>query len=196
MNTDNKTMMATLERSITPTFGRVNKSLRERMATAAASLSRLGMAKAESILANDALAAAINLLYEQDARGRLTNVDPGTWMIRVPMPFGRDGAAQWGLKDWEGRILRSVLFARQEKAKPSAELRSKPATPPLFYFAENKRWQLNIGDYPTAAAANAYLTRYPITPESWLSHRDYHTAKRQSKGRPGAWRNRPGAEQG
>jgi len=188
MNTDTKTLMATLERSIAPTFGRVNENLRERMATAAASLSRLGMAKAEAILGNDALAQAVALLYELDARGRLVNVDPATWLIRVPMPFGRNGGPLWGLKDWEGRILRSILFARQEKAKP--------ATPPLFYFAENKRWQLNLGDYPDIQSANAYLKRCPITPESWLSHRDYHTAKRQPKGRPGAWRNRPGAEQG
>ncbi len=60
-------------------------------------------------LMNEALCRVVALAYETDAGG-LCNLDAATGKILFALPWGRNGASQWGLRQSEANILRQILF--------------------------------------------------------------------------------------
>jgi hypothetical protein len=101
-------------------------------------------------LLNEALLRLVQLAYEQDA-GVWHNLDPVTWRIEIPLPFGRNGHRQWGLRPSEATALRRILFDRQYQ-------------PGLFLYDKARRcWRVNLHDYSSREVAVIYLNRYPVT---------------------------------
>lgn len=124
--------------------------------TAAKTLSRRGLAQAKAELANNALATLIDVLYESDGDGARSNVDVDG-RILIPLPWGRRGCLQWGLRVGEANAFRWVMLRRVETHHP----------PLLSYDAASRVWLLNAGDYSTRKLALAYLNCRPITLAEW-----------------------------
>ncbi len=142
---------------------RPSGNTRQRVQEAAQELSRAGDVQMRVELANEALAALCVVLYELDADQRPANIDPVTWRILLPTPWGRAGWRQWGLRRWEAEVLRRVLRIRTEMRKHKN----------LFDYNEQGRtWHLNRADYPTVEQALAYLKGSPITLIEWRKHAD------------------------
>ena len=59
-------------------------------------------------LMNEALARLVLLAYEQDAGG-FCNMDEATGKLLIPLPWGRNGAAQWGMRPQEANISQRQL---------------------------------------------------------------------------------------
>ncbi len=117
----------------------------------AESLTRRGVMAAKCELANQALLAFVEVLYDADADGVTANVDPdGT--VLIPAPFGRGGGPLWGLRATEQRTLNLVM--RQ---------RSQAHNEPLFVYGEDTRRWLLGRPYVSRRAALAYLRGYPVT---------------------------------
>lgn len=156
--------LATLARaqeigSVTP-----SQYVKQRISAAAASLSRKGMAAARVVGVNEALRHLTALCYETDSDGLLCNVDSTTHRLLIPAPWGEAGWRRWELRKWEARTLRAILLERQSRWHPGAR-------PALFdYNHELRNWHLNLGDYPTLAAAAFWLERTPVTLAEWRSH--------------------------
>lgn len=135
--------------------------IRQRLAEAAASLSLAGMLAARVELANEALHRLVQLLYERDTDGVLANVDPVTYRLLIPAPWGRAGWRSWGLRQHEGVTLRGVLRTRQAAWH-------KNQRPLLFDYNEVLRsWHINIGDYGVVEAAVWWLEKSPVTLAEW-----------------------------
>jgi hypothetical protein len=117
-------------------------------------LSRQGAMGAKAELANAALLAFVEVLFDVDEDQVYANIDVDG-RILLPAPWGRNGAAVWGLRRTEQRAL-SWLLRR----------RSATTDAPLFvYDAETKNWYVGIG-YGRRAAL-AYLRAFPVTLPEW-----------------------------
>jgi len=137
--------------------------VRERIADNAQALSRAGDMQQRLELVSEALAALCVVLYELDSDQRPANVDAKTWRILIPTPWGGAGWRRWGLRNWEQKILNSILRIRCEQRRHVA----------LFDYSEGARtWHVNRGDFPTMASALAYLKTNPITLQEWRPHAD------------------------
>lgn len=134
---------------------------RQRLAEAAQELSRAGDVQMRVEMANEALAAFVAILYHVDSDGVPANIDPVTWRVLIPAPWGSSGWRRWGLRHWEARTLRNILQIRCEARKHKS----------LFdYNGETLSWHLAARDYPTAAAALGYLKASPVTLAEWRQH--------------------------
>lgn len=117
-------------------------------------LSRRGAMGAKAEIANNALLAFVECLFDVDDDQVYANIDPDG-RIMIPAPWGRNGAAQWGLRRTEQRAL-SWLLRR----------RCMTTDNPLFvYDAELKNWYVGAGY--TRRTALAYLRAAPVTLSEW-----------------------------
>ena len=154
----------------TQLFGRVGEMrvaeapgayLKERVAAVAANLSLSGEVARQCAVINEALLKAVALLYEKDADGAWANVDCITYRIRVPMPWGSVGWRLWGLRQWEGRVLRSLLIRR-------AQVGQGAVRPALFdYNAEGNTWHLDVQSYVTPELATRFMQKESIKLGEW-----------------------------
>ena len=132
--------------------------IKQRIATAAQELSRVGDMAARVEIANEALCKFTAVLYERDGDGVPANIDAVTYRLLVPAPWGSAGWRAWGLRKWEAGVLRSILIARVKDTK----------RPCLYdYNHESRTWHLNAYDYGNLEAAQHYLNRGAITLAEW-----------------------------
>ena len=131
------------------------------LAKAAEALSRRNLLTARCELANEALGALVALLYEQDAGGELCNVDPETWRILVPMPWGRAGHKRWGLRASEAVCMRYIMLKRQEQWTQA----QRPML--VSYDPSSRAWLLNLKDYRQQGAAIFWLSKSKIKLGEW-----------------------------
>ena len=132
--------------------------VRQRIAQAADELNRVGAMAMRVELVNEALLKFATLLYQKDTDGTLAHIDAVTGRVLVCAPWGSAGWKVWGLRNFEARVLRSVLMAR---------LDTKPL--PLFDYG-HKIWYVNRGQYRTISIATAYLEHNPVTVAEWRKH--------------------------
>ena len=131
------------------------------LAKAAEALSRRNMLTARCELANEALGALVGLLYEKDAGSELCNVDPQTWRILVPMPWGRSGHKRWGMRASEAVCMRWIMLNRQAQWTPA----QRPAL--VSYDTNSRAWLLNLKDYRAQDAALFWLSKSKIKLGEW-----------------------------
>lgn len=117
-------------------------------------LSRRGVMGAKAELANTALLAFVEVLFDVDEDQVYSNVDPDG-RILIPAPWGRNGGALWGLRNTEQRAF-SWLMRR----------RCMTQEDPLFvYDSEFRQWFVGAGY--TRRAALAYLRGFPVSLTEW-----------------------------
>lgn len=117
-------------------------------------LSRRGAMVAKVELANNALLAFVEVLFDVDDDQVYSNIDP-TGRIMIPAPWGRAGGRHWGLRNTEQRAF-SWLMRRRSQIEES----------PLFVFdAEFRQWFVGAGY--NRRSALAYLRAFPVTLTEW-----------------------------
>jgi hypothetical protein len=117
----------------------------------------VGTAAASAELLNEALCKFIDLVYTEDADGSgYANIDLYTYRILIPVPWSRLDYISYGLRRTEQNVLR-LLMLSTEKAQ---------AEKCLFRF-ENRRWYLNVENYPTMASALTWIDRLNINSKAW-----------------------------
>lgn len=137
-------------------------AVRRRVADLAATLDRAGIMQQRVLHVNEALARMAELCYTKDADGAFCNVDPVTYRLIVPAPWGRSGWRQWGLRRHEAETMRRILLTRQAQGS---------GRPPLFtYDKDGRSWHLNIFDYETHDWALYWLKGAAITLPEWRKH--------------------------
>jgi hypothetical protein len=114
-------------------------------------LSKRNVDQATCELLNEALARLVQLAYETDAGG-LCNIDGATGRFLIPLPFGRNGHAKWGLRPQEANILRQILFDWQ----------LEPPTL-LFYDRSRRAWFVDVAQFGSVGIAKAWLRSHQIT---------------------------------
>jgi hypothetical protein len=72
--------------------------VQQRVGENAQALSRAGEAAARVERLNEALCHLVEILYQADEDGALPNLDPITYRLRIPAPFGAKGWRRWGLR--------------------------------------------------------------------------------------------------
>ena len=137
--------------------------IQPRIAQAAQEFSKVGVALAHAETLNACLQRAIELCYSADTDGRLCNVDRTDYRLLFPAPWGKAGGAKWGLRRTETDILRACLYRR---------MTPQPQQPvPLFmYDSVSRAWHVNLQDYATQDAAQAYVARYGVSAKGYKSH--------------------------
>ena len=151
----------------------VQSTLSERQFAQAGAISRKSLYEAVAGLSNAALGALAGLLYE-DIGGRLVNVNPDTWRIAIPLPWGRLGRSRYNLRSTEAATLRSIMLSLSENTG-GGHINW------LFFDAHLRHWCLNLADYPTIDHAHAYQDRWPITAKVVLYH--WERARDKKRGR-------------
>lgn len=133
--------------------------------SAAESISRHNVDAATCELMNEALSRLVLLAYEQDAGG-LCNIDGATGRFLIPLPFGRNGHAKWGLRPQEANVLRQILFDWQQE---------DPCM--LFYDRSRRAWFVDLRHFGAIGIAKAWLRAHQVTVGLYRSAR----AKRVGK---------------
>jgi len=142
-------IVRTIDRATLP--GAVQSRPQGHLRRAAENLSRRTLHRARAELAMSRLHLCIGLLYERDEAGQLVNVDEDTGRILVPLPWGKAGAALWGLTGNERDALRAIV-----------------RTWALFWYDRGGRcWCVDLGRYPTAEHAHSYIEDHAITVATW-----------------------------
>ncbi|MCC6454757.1 MAG: hypothetical protein IT328_07425 [Caldilineaceae bacterium] len=100
---------------------------------------------------NEAIARLVLLAYEQDAGG-YCNIDAATGKLLIPLPWGRNGYARWGLRPQEANILRQILFDWQY-----------PGPSLLLYDRARRAWFVNLYDYSDVDTAKGWLGKHPVS---------------------------------
>lgn len=149
-----------LTRAVGIAHATVDAYTRQREQVAADELNRLTTNQRYVVACQEALLRLANLCYVR-AGSRLVNIDQLTWRIGVHVPWSRAGCQHYGLREWEATVLRSVMLARLGNRRNS----------PLFDFG-NRRWYLNMTDYPTMESAVVYLDKQRLSIDEWLIHAD------------------------
>ena len=130
-----------------------------RLRAAAESLSLRNVDAATCELMNEALARLVLLAYEVDAGG-LCNMDGATGKLLIPLPWGRNGYARWGLRPQEANILRQVLFDWQSGAPML-----------LLYDRARRAWYVNLADFANVHLAKKWLKQHQVTIEVYRAAR-------------------------
>jgi hypothetical protein len=130
--------------------------------TAAETLSRRNADQAVCELMNESLARLVQLAYEQDAGG-FCNIDRVTGKLLIPLPWGRNGHAKWGVRPMEAVILRQILF---DWHYPGPTL--------LRYDRSRRAWFVNLYEFANHHLAKGWLREYPITV---TVYREAHTKR-------------------
>ncbi len=118
---------------------------------AADNLSLRNVDQAICELLNESLARLVQLAYETDSGGHC-NIDGATGRILIPLPWGRNGQAKWGLRPQEANILRQVLFDWEQCSSTL-----------LRYDRTRKSWFVNQFDFGNYHLAKRWLTQHQIT---------------------------------
>jgi hypothetical protein len=117
----------------------------------AETLSKRNVDQATCEVLNEALARLVQLAYETDAGG-LCNIDGVTGRFLIPLPFGRNGSAQWGIRPSEANVLRQILFDWQTEP------------PALLHYERSRRaWFVNLAEFGSAGIAKAWLRAHQVT---------------------------------
>lgn len=150
----------------------VDAYVKQRLTVNTATLTRTGEMAARVEAITEALVRFTKLLYELDTDGTLANVDFRTGRILIPAPFGSVGWKRWGLRDWEGRVVRRFLMDR---------CRQRAGRPALFDFNDGQRtWHINNVDYATWIDAAGFLQTEPLTVRALKKLSDDYRKKRAS----------------
>lgn len=124
------------------------------MRAAAQTLTRRGIMAAKAEIANQALWAIVDVLFDEDADYVLSNVDEDG-RILIAKPWGRLGYKAWGLRATEAKALNHILRQRSD---------TEPQ--PLFvYDATIRDWLVGRGY--TRRMAGSYLRTTPVTLSEW-----------------------------
>ena len=135
--------------------------VKQRIAQAAQDLNRAGSMALHVELTNEALAKFTVMLYQREADNTFANIDTRTHRLLVPAPWGSAGWRVWGLRKWEGAVLRAIMLERVKDTR----------RPCLFdYNVEVRLWFLNVTDYTELTSAQFYLQRSPITLAEWRKY--------------------------
>ena len=111
-------------------------------------------------LFSEAMQRLTELAYERDDDGAWSNIDPVTWRLLLPAPFGRAGHKRWGISRSESDVLRDMLRERQVQTD------SRP--PGLWlYDSSRKCWRLNVYDFDALADGQAYWQRWQLTVQEY-----------------------------
>lgn len=129
---------------------------------AAEALSRANIHRARCEVLNEAMARCTVMLYEQDGAGRWVNIDR-TGQALIALPWGRAGQQLWGLRRAEADALRRWLFSWQRKHDRGL------GTALYLYGESERRWWLNLADFPDRAAGLAWVQRHQISIDQWRS---------------------------
>jgi len=154
-----------IDRKVTIRGASPTAHVRQRIAQAADELNRAGAMAARVELVNEALCKFAILLYQKDTDGTFANIDSVTGRVLVCAPWGSAGWQWWGLRNWEARVLRSILMSRLTDAK----------RPPLFDYGNNT-WYLDRSHYRSIGQAQHHLEQAPVTVSEWRTY-----AKRYAK---------------
>lgn len=149
--------------------------VKQRMAAAAAELSRAGDNQARVELLNEAVLAVTKALYDTDPDGTPCNIDRVTYRILIPVPWGRAGWKKWSLRYWESEQLRRILRVRCQMRR----------VVPLFDYSEERRsWHLNLDHYSRLDLALIHWKANSITLRDWRLYADvYRENARRRMGR-------------
>lgn len=131
---------------------------------AAITLSRRNADAATCEPLNEALGRLTDLCFEGDAGDALAlcNVDYATGRILIPLPWGRNGRAHWGLRPQEANILRQWLWDAAHSGYP-----------PLYWYERNRRaWFVGLGDYTDRQEAGLWLRTHQVTVRDYRAARD------------------------
>lgn len=145
-------------------------TVKQRMAQVAADISRAGDNQARVELLNEAVLALTTALYVTED-GRPVNIDNRTHRIVIAKPWGSSGWRKWGIRYWEGLILRKILITRSQMRRVA----------PLFDYAETGQWYLNLNDYPRLESALGYWKAQPLTLRDWRLFADAYRAEAQAR---------------
>ncbi len=133
--------------------------VKQQLAITADNLSKAGHVAGQCLVVNEALLIAVSLLYQKDADGAWSNVDAVTYRIMIPMPWCSCGWRHYGLRQWQGRVLRTILVKR---------VGERSARPALFdYNAEGNSWHLDIASYSNAELAARFMKLEVIKLSEW-----------------------------
>lgn len=147
-------------------------NVKQRLAAAAQKLSLAGSNQARVELLNEAVLALAKVLYEVDPDGQPANIDPKTYRILIPVPWGRAGWKRWGLRYWESEILRQILIVRGQMQR----------TAPLYDYNEAARtWHLNYQAYGRLDQALMHWKANPILLKEWRTHADAYRQRAQQR---------------
>lgn len=132
--------------------------VRQRLAEAAQRLSLAGTLQSRVEMANEGLCHLVELLYQVDIDGAWANVDPITFRVLLPLPWGSAGWRRWGLRYHEALVMRAIMLDRMRRPRPA----------PLFeYNDQGRTWHLAADQHPDQAAAMRYLERHPLLLAEW-----------------------------
>lgn len=122
---------------------------------AAEALSRRNVDAAIVELFAEACQRLTQLAYERDDDGAWSNIDPVTWRLLIPAPWGRAGHRSWGITSTESVVLREMIQCRQ----PQTDHRP----PGLWLYDRTRRcWRINLYDFDTLADGLRYWQRWPL----------------------------------
>lgn len=145
-------------------------AIKQRMTENAEALSREGDNQARVVLLNESVLALTVKLYVTE-EGRYVNVDHRTHRIIIPKPWGSAGWRKWGVRCWEGLVLRKILITRAQMRR----------VVPLFDYSETGQWYLNLHDYPRLDNALAYWKAHPVSLRDWRLFADAYREEAQAR---------------
>jgi hypothetical protein len=131
----------------------------------AETLSKRNVDAATCEVLNEALARLVQLAYEVDTGG-LCNIDGVTGRFLIPLPFGRNGHARWGIRPQEANILRQILFDWMQESQPL-----------LFYDWVRHSWFVNLDHFGSIGIAKAWLRSHQVTVGLYRSARAKRVAR-------------------
>lgn len=147
-------------------------TIKQRMAEAAAEMSRAGDNQARVELLQEACLAITKLCYEADPDGQPANIDSRTYRLLVPAPWGKAGWRRWGLRAWEAEILRQIMIVRCQMRRVE----------PLFdYNSEGRTWHVNLQQYARLDVALMYWKSNPVSLKEWRRHADIYRAQAHAR---------------
>lgn len=147
-------------------------SPQKRMSQRAEELSRAGTMQAHLDVCVAAMVALTNVLYATDADNRQPNLDEVTGRILIPLPWGSTGYKRWGLRRWEGYVLRKVLIAKCRRGGAV-----------LFGFDDaTNQWYLDTETFPTVNSALLWIHQHGPTLHEWRPIiNEYRTREQERK---------------
>lgn len=130
----------------------VQRKLKRRAQNQAQKISIRSRHAIVSIKLLEVLNQFFDLLYQKDQHGYV-NFDPVNLMIKIPVPWSGKNYIKYGLTRTEADILRKIIA-------------TLPVPSPLIYGEDNRRWHLNIMDFPDQRSVAEYILNQKINYET------------------------------